>query len=243
MITLLLADDHQVFAEGLGMVLDAEDDVEVLGVARDGEEALRLLDRHLPDVLLLDAHMPRTDLCEVLRVAKAKAPGTKVVVLSADTRRETVDLAMEAGADGFLAKDLAGWQLATAIRKLLEGSSAPVTPALPPRPVRDAGAAAGLAQQPVDEQPTAHADTAVDAPHRQLDSALLERLAPSQDVLIHAVGEGAVEVEQERWCLVHRAALSSLAWVPRPRGYNAGRLFPTRRVRRGDPWSSRGWQS
>jgi DNA-binding NarL/FixJ family response regulator len=81
--------------------------------------------------------MPRTDLCEVLRVAKAKAPGTKVVVLSADTRRETVDLAMEAGADGFLAKDLAGWQLATAIRKLLEGSSAPVTPALPPRPVRD----------------------------------------------------------------------------------------------------------
>jgi DNA-binding NarL/FixJ family response regulator len=137
MIKLLLADDHQVFAEGLGMVLDAEDDVEVLGVARDGEEALRLLDQHLPDVLLLDAHMPRTDLCEVLRAAKAKAPGTKVVVLSADTRRETVDLAMEAGADGFLAKDLAGWQLAAAIRKLLEGQSAPVTPTLPPRPVRD----------------------------------------------------------------------------------------------------------
>jgi DNA-binding NarL/FixJ family response regulator len=137
MITLLLADDHQVFAEGLGMVLDAEDDVEVLGVARDGEEALRLLDRHLPDVLLLDAHMPRTDLCAVLRAAKAKAPGTKVVVLSADTRPETVDLAIQAGADGFLAKDLAGWQLAAAIRKLLQGQHAPVTPALPPRPARD----------------------------------------------------------------------------------------------------------
>src|SRR6266511_3639091 len=137
MITLLLADDHQVFAEGLGMVLDAEDDVEVLGVARDCEEALRLLDHYEPDVLLLDAHMPRTDLCEVLRSAKAKAPGTKVVVLSADTRRETVNLAMEAGADGFLAKDLSGWQLAAAVRKLLEGSSGPVTPTLPPRPVRD----------------------------------------------------------------------------------------------------------
>ncbi len=137
MITLLLADDHQVFAEGLGMVLDAEDDVEVLGVARDGEEALRLLDQHLPDVMLLDAHMPRTDLCEVLRAAKAKAPGTKVVVLSADTRRGTVDLALEAGADGFLAKDLSGWQLAGAIRKLLDGQDAPVTPALPPRAVRD----------------------------------------------------------------------------------------------------------
>jgi DNA-binding NarL/FixJ family response regulator len=136
-ITLLLADDHKVFAEGLGMVLDAEDDVEVLGVARDGEEALRLLDQHLPDVLLLDAHMPQTDLCEVLRAAKAKAPGTRVVVLSADARRETVNLAMEAGADGFLAKDLTGWQLAAAIRKLLEGQGAPVTPALPPQPVRD----------------------------------------------------------------------------------------------------------
>jgi DNA-binding NarL/FixJ family response regulator len=137
MITLLLADDHEVFAEGLGMVLDAEDDVEVLGVARDGEEALALLDRHQPDVLLLDAHMPRTDLCEVLRAAKAKAPGTKVVVLSADTRRETIDTALQAGADGFLAKDLSGWQLAGAIRKLLQGHSAPLIPTLPPRPARD----------------------------------------------------------------------------------------------------------
>jgi DNA-binding NarL/FixJ family response regulator len=135
-ITLLLADEHQVFAEGLGIVLDAEDDVEVLGIAADGEQALDLLERYRPDVLLLDAHMPRTDLCEVLHAAKAKAPGTRVVVLSADTRRETVDLAMQAGADGFLAKDLAGWQLAAAIRELLEGQGTPVTPALPPRPVR-----------------------------------------------------------------------------------------------------------
>jgi two-component system NarL family response regulator len=137
MIKLLLADDHEVFAEGLGMVLDAEDDVEILGVARDGEEALRQLDQHQPDVLLLDAHMPRTDLREVLRAAKAKAPGTKVVVLSADTRPETVGGAIAAGADGYLPKDLAGWQLAAAIRKLLEGQSAPVVPTLPSRPRRD----------------------------------------------------------------------------------------------------------
>src|SRR6266508_2649094 len=94
MIRLVLADDHQVFAEGLGMVLDAEDDVEVLGIAPDGDGALSLLDEH----------MPRTDLCEVVRAAKANAPGTRVVVLSADTRREIIDTAIEAGADGFLAK-------------------------------------------------------------------------------------------------------------------------------------------
>ncbi len=141
MITLMLADDHQVFAEGLGMVLDAEDDIEVLGIAPDGEQALRLLAQHLPDrppdVLLLDAHMPRTDLCQVVRAAKASAPGTRVVVLSADTRRQLVEAAIQAGADGFLAKDLTGWQVASALRKLLDGEIALFTPALPPRPARD----------------------------------------------------------------------------------------------------------
>src|SRR6266540_2315653 len=121
MIRLVLADDHQVFAEGLGMVLDAEDDVEVLGIAPDGDGALSLLGEHIPDVLLLDAHMP----------------GTRVVVLSADTRREIIDTAIEAGADGFLAKDLTGWQVASVLRKLLDGQAAPVTPSLPDRPARD----------------------------------------------------------------------------------------------------------
>ncbi len=137
MIRLVLADDHQVFAEGLGMVLDTEDDVEVLGIAPDGEGALRLVGEHRPDVLLLDAHMPRTDVCEVVRAAKAAAPATFVVVLSADTRREIVDVVIHAGADGFLAKDLTGWQVASVLRKLLAGQGAPVTPALPERPARD----------------------------------------------------------------------------------------------------------
>ena len=137
MIRLVLADDHQVFAEGLGMVLDSENDVEVLGIAPDGDGALNLLSQHIPDVLLLDAHMPSTDLCEVVRAAKASAPGTRVVVLSADTRREIIDAAIEAGADGFLAKDLTGWQVASVLRKLLEGQAAPVTPSLPDRPARD----------------------------------------------------------------------------------------------------------
>lgn len=137
MIRLVLADDHQVFAEGLGMVLDTEDDVEVLGIAPDGEGALRLVGEHRPDVLLLDAHMPRTDVFEVVRAAKAAAPETFVVVLSADTRREIVDVVIQAGADGFLAKDLTGWQVASVLRKLLAGQGAPVTPAVPERPARD----------------------------------------------------------------------------------------------------------
>jgi two-component system, NarL family, response regulator LiaR len=137
-ITLVLADDHEVFAEGLGMVLDAEEDLQVLGVAADGAEALELFDQDPPAVLLLDAHMPRTDVAAVLREVKQRAPETKVLVLSADTRSETVNTVIEAGADGFLAKDVSSPQVATTIRKVVGGHDGPIT-TLPSRPSRDPG--------------------------------------------------------------------------------------------------------
>jgi two-component system NarL family response regulator len=137
-ITLVLADDHEVFAEGLSVVLDAEEDLQVLGLASDGAEALELLDGDPPAVLLLDAHMPRTDVTAVLREAKRRAPGTKVLVLSADTRSETVNTVIEAGADGFLAKDVSSPQVATTIRKLVDGHQGPIT-TMPARPSRDPG--------------------------------------------------------------------------------------------------------
>jgi DNA-binding NarL/FixJ family response regulator len=137
-ITLLLADDHEVFAEGLGMVLDAEDDLEVLGVAADGAQTLELLDEDRPTVLLLDAHMPRTDVTAVLREVKQRAPETKVLVLSADTRSEMVNAVIEAGADAFLAKDVSSPQVATTIRRVVGGHQGPIT-TLPSRPTRDPG--------------------------------------------------------------------------------------------------------
>jgi DNA-binding NarL/FixJ family response regulator len=137
-ITLVLADDHEVFAEGLSMVLDAEEDLQVLGLASDGAEALELVGGDPPAVLLLDAYMPRTDVTAVLREVKQRAPGTKVLVLSADTRRETVNTVLAAGADGFLAKDVSSPQVATTIRKIVGGHQGPIT-ALPPRRSRDPG--------------------------------------------------------------------------------------------------------
>ena len=134
----MLADDHEVFAEGLSMVLNAEEDLQVLGLASDGAEALELLDGDPPAVLLLDAHMPRTDVTAVLREVKQRAPGTKVLVLSADTRSETVNTVIEAGADGFLAKDVSSPQVATTIRKIVGGHQGPIT-TVPARPSRDPG--------------------------------------------------------------------------------------------------------
>jgi DNA-binding NarL/FixJ family response regulator len=138
MIGLVLADDHRVFAEGLGVMLDAEDDLAVLGVAHDAHQAVELAAKHEPMVLLLDAHMPGSDLVSTLRAVKAASPGTRVLMLSADTRKETIAEALRAGADGFLAKDASSRQVAGAIRSLAEGRTGMVITAEPvSRPTRD----------------------------------------------------------------------------------------------------------
>ena len=138
MIGLVLADDHRVFAEGLGVMLDAQDDLAVLGVAHDAHQAVELAATHEPMVLLLDAHMSGSDLASTLRAVKAASPSSKVLMLSADTRKETIAEALRAGADGFLAKDASSRQVAGAIRSLVEGRSGLVITAEPvARPTRD----------------------------------------------------------------------------------------------------------
>jgi DNA-binding NarL/FixJ family response regulator len=138
MIGLVLADDHRVFAEGLGVMLDAQDDLAVLGVAHDSRQAMELAGRHEPTVLLLDAHMPGADLGTTVRSVKGASPATKVLMLSADTRQETIAEALEAGADGFLAKDASSRQVAGAIRTLVDGTASVVAAAEPAaRPTRD----------------------------------------------------------------------------------------------------------
>jgi two-component system, NarL family, response regulator LiaR len=138
MIGLVLADDHRVFAEGLGVMLDAQDDLAVLGVAHDAHQAVELAATHEPMVLLLDAHMPGSDLASTLRAVKAASPSSKVLMLSADTRKETITEALRAGADGFLAKGASSRQVAGAIRSLVEGRTGLVITAEPvARPTRD----------------------------------------------------------------------------------------------------------
>jgi DNA-binding NarL/FixJ family response regulator len=132
MIGLVVADDHRVFAEGLGVMLDAEDDLKVLAVAHDGAQAVAEAARHQPAVLLLDAHMPGSDLAGTLA-----SPATAVLMLSADTSRETIAVALGAGADGFLAKEATSRQVAAAIRRLAEGEVGIVVAAEVPRPLRD----------------------------------------------------------------------------------------------------------
>jgi two-component system nitrate/nitrite response regulator NarL len=133
---LVLADHHPMFAEGLGIILDAEDDLAVLGVAHTTSRAIELVDAHRPAVLLLDAHLAGHNPAQAVAAVRAASP-TKVLMLSADARQQTVEAAVAAGADGVLAKHEPSQQLIAAIRKLADGQGSMVVAPEPARAGRD----------------------------------------------------------------------------------------------------------
>jgi DNA-binding NarL/FixJ family response regulator len=135
LVSLVLADHHLLVAEGLGMILDAQDDLAVLELAHHSGQAVQAVAQHRPAVLILDAHLPTADLAETLAAAKAAAPTTKLLVLTGDADPTTTAAVIAAGADGWLAKDRSSRQLAAVIRQLVTGDQAMA--AAEPRRVRD----------------------------------------------------------------------------------------------------------
>jgi DNA-binding NarL/FixJ family response regulator len=131
-VTLVLADHHVVVAEGLGMLLDAEDDLAVLDLAHHSGQAIESAAQHQPTVLVVDAQLPTGDLDQTLAAARGAAPATRLLVLSGDTDPDMTAAALAAGADGCLAKDRSSRQLATAIRHLAAGGQVPVAAAEAP---------------------------------------------------------------------------------------------------------------
>jgi DNA-binding NarL/FixJ family response regulator len=135
-VTLVVADHQQLFAEGLAMILDAEDDFAVAGVAHDGRRAVELAADHRPAVLLLDAHLPGDALGATLTTVRVASPATKVLLLAGDARRETIAAVTACGADGWLAKDRSSRQVANAIRMVVDGQRAILPAAQPLSPSR-----------------------------------------------------------------------------------------------------------
>ena len=125
-VTLVLADHHVVFAEGLRVILDAEDDLAVREVAHDDRQAITLAAEHRPAVLVLDAELPVGDLDQTLAAVRAASPTTKLLVLLGAGHPETTAAARFCGADGYLAKTQSSRQVAALIRRLAAGQQ--VTP-------------------------------------------------------------------------------------------------------------------
>lgn len=122
-IRVLLADDHALVREGTRELLAREDDLEVVAEAGDGEEAVRLAIEHHPDVALIDIAMPKLNGIEATKQIKAILPATAVLILTAYDDDQYVFALLEAGAAGYLLKNVRGRDLVDAIRALHAGES------------------------------------------------------------------------------------------------------------------------
>lgn len=123
MIRVLLADDQELFLGSLKAVLDFRfDDIEVTAVARNGVEAVQRTEEHRPDVVILDARMPEMDGIEATREITRRFPGSKVLILTTFENDEYARNAIDAGALGFLIKNMPPEQFVTAIRSAASGN-------------------------------------------------------------------------------------------------------------------------
>jgi DNA-binding NarL/FixJ family response regulator len=127
MIRVLLADDHGVIRDGLGRLIAALDDVELIAVAADGAEAVQRCAELAPDVVLMDLDMPVLDGIEATRRIVAAGGGAAVLVLTSFSDRPRIMGALEAGACGYLLKDVDAVAVADAIRAAARGE-APLDP-------------------------------------------------------------------------------------------------------------------
>ena len=127
MIRLLIADDHSVVRTGLRHLVATFDDVELVGAAADGEEAVALCAEHDPDVVLMDLEMPVLDGIEATRRIVEAQPRVAVVVLTSFSDREQILRALDAGAVGYLLKDAEPAELERAVQAAARGE-APLDP-------------------------------------------------------------------------------------------------------------------
>jgi two-component system response regulator NreC len=118
-ITILVVDDHKILRQGLRTLLAREADMEVLAEAEDGREAVRLVRELSPQVVIMDVGMPDLNGIEATRQILQESPETKVIALSMHSDRRFVTNMIKAGASGYLLKDSAFEELATAIRVVM----------------------------------------------------------------------------------------------------------------------------
>lgn len=124
-IRVVVVDDQPLFASGIAMLVDAQDDMECVGTAGDGEQALAVVAEAAPDVVLMDVRMPVLNGIDATRELLAAGGAARVVVLTTLRRDDVVVRALEAGASAFLTKDATTEQVLSSIRTVHAGDAIP----------------------------------------------------------------------------------------------------------------------
>jgi DNA-binding NarL/FixJ family response regulator len=122
-VRVLIVDDHALFRRGLQMVLENEGDIEVVGEASDGHEAVERAEKTTPDVVLMDVRMPKRSGIEATRAIKDVLPSTKILMLTISDEEADLYEAIKAGASGYLLKEISIEEVANAIRSVQQGQS------------------------------------------------------------------------------------------------------------------------
>jgi DNA-binding NarL/FixJ family response regulator len=122
-IRVLVVDDHALFRRGLQMVLEGEEDIEVVGEAGDGAEAIQKAEDTAPDVVLMDVRMPKRSGIEATRVIKDTIPSAKILMLTISDEEADLYEAIKAGASGYLLKEISIDEVAGAVRQVYLGQS------------------------------------------------------------------------------------------------------------------------
>ena len=183
-IRVLIADDQRVVREGLNMLVGLIDDVQVVGVACDGAEAVRLAETHRPAVILMDLRMPDLDGIAATGLLRERLPAARVLVLTTYADQDAIVPALRAGARGYLTKDASAEQIEAAIRAVHAGQTY-LDPAVQERlvaaviarpPSPDPAGPAGPGGQPPDGLTTREAQDLAQLPAGLSNAEIAQRL-------------------------------------------------------------------
>ena len=120
MIRVLVVDDHAILRDGIRSILESQEDIVVVGEASDGAEALEYVSNLLPDLVLMDISMPKTNGLEATRLIKERFPQVKVLILTQHDNREYIAPALGAGASGYVLKRSGRREMLNALRQVHE---------------------------------------------------------------------------------------------------------------------------
>lgn len=118
---IIIGDDHDLIRLGLNRILKLEEDFEVLGEGQNGKEVLELIEKETPNIVLLDINMPGLNGIETLRTIKRNWQKIKVIMLTVENDKKTINEAIDIGADGYVLKESAGSEIVNAIKVVCSG--------------------------------------------------------------------------------------------------------------------------